>query len=308
MSIKKRLLKSSLKRLFADNLTPEKLASDKQGQSDPGVPQDAVHLGAERLAEKLSAIMRRQSQLESLLSQDVLLHKMLMSVQAWQKNRIAGTYRRLLTHEAFGQATRFVLEEAYAGPDHDALIGDIERVVPHVVRLFPEPLVKTAVDILALNTLTLALDIELSQSLLDHKVLPEAVNTAIYEQAYCALDNFSKRYEQLTLMRALGDSVEHYLGSQWVYAAFKVTKLPAKALGLQALVNFMQRGFEAIHQLPIPATDLVNLIVDTEQGYVDRLRSGERNIFSPGCQAAQKQSQAILNRLTAKAEVDPVAV
>lgn len=285
------------------------------------------NIGANDLAENLAAIMHRQHQLESSLANSLSLQKILMVVQAWQKRRIAGTYHRLLAHEAFGQATRFVLEEAYAGPDHDALIGDIERVVPHVVRLFPAPLVKTASDILALNTLTLALDIELSQWLLDNTFLennlPQAgfvdsqslemkaaavVDGLIYEKAYCALDNFPERYKQLKLMASLGESVEHYLGSQWVFAAFKVTKLPAKAVGLHALVNFMQRGFEAIHKLPVPATDLVNLLVDTERGYVDRLKQGERNVFSPACQTAEKQSQAMLSRLAPQADADPVAV
>lgn len=294
MSFKKRLLKKSIKTVLANNAPVE---------------HDVVHCPDE-LATKLESVMHRHAALEAVLRQSQPLRAALQRVQAWQKRRISSTYQRLLSHEAFGAATRFVLEEAYAGPEHDALIVEIERVIPHVVRLFPSPLVKTASDILSLNTLTLALDVEVAKWLIEQVegFDEHGLDGALYEHAYCAVGNFPERYEQLALMDSLGASVEHYLGSHWVYAAFKVAKLPAKALGLNALVRFMQCGFEAIHKLPVPATDLVNLLVVTERGYVDRLARGERSVFSPNCQTADSHSQSLLQRLVPQSECDPVAI
>lgn len=264
-----------------------------------------------QLSGGLEAIMARHARLDALVAQDERLQQVLSEVQAWQRHRISRTYRRLLVHEAFGDATRFVLEEAYAGPEHDALISEIERVIPHVVRIFPAPLVKTACDILELNTLTLALDIDVARWLLAHapEVLERGLSVVDFEAAYCAQPDLRARQEQLALMERLGKSVEHYLGSQWVYAAFKVAKLPAKALGLSSLVRFMQGGFEAIHKLPVPASELMTLLVDTERSYLERLTRGERGVFTAECQLAESGSKAILARLGGKARTgNPIAV
>jgi hypothetical protein len=308
MSLKKRLLKNSLKSVLSQQSKLLGAGLDSGGVSGASLKTD------------LEELMRRHADLEDALAQDPCLRAVVCQVQAWQKRRISQTYHRLLSHQALGPATRFVLEEAYAGPNHEALISEIERVAPHVVRLFPAPLVKTACDILNLNSLTLSLDMELAQWLMEHApefgTAPEtqpplseaALSAVLYERAYCEHGGFSRRRYQLDLMAGVGLNVEHYLGNPWVFKAFKVAKLPAKALGLHSLVGFMDSGFQAIHKLPVSASELCALIVETERAYLERMIRGERGVFLPDCQLAKASIAAVLQRVDAQGCHESVAI
>ncbi|MEJ2756722.1 MAG: hypothetical protein P8104_13095, partial [Gammaproteobacteria bacterium] len=131
------------------------------------------------------------------------------------------------------------------------------------------------------------------------------LTVSAYEDLFCTVGQFDRRREQLGLIRKLGDSIECYLGSQWIYAAFKVAQFPAKALGLTQLVDFMDSGFMAIHALPIPGSDLVSIIAESEMGYLERLSCGERGVLGQSvCAETDQACDALMSRATRQALSD----
>lgn len=272
MSLKNKLLTKSLKGI----------GSKRKGGNY--APREDTQL----LTTNLRNTLATYKQLQQLLSDNTLLQRTTHKIQAWQKKRVHFTYEALIKDTRLTDAVHFLLEEAYAGPDQALIWRDIERVLPQLIDVFPVGLLNIANDMLRLHTISLSLDIDLALRIIADSPVsaptdsPDQIDLSpkLYEMAYAHDQLACSRQIQLDLVQSLGSKVITFLSYQWIPTVFKATKLPARALGLGALVDFMQRGLDLFYKLPIPADELINQIVIKERDYLNRLIQGDRGVFA----------------------------
>jgi len=267
MSVRKKLVKRSLSSLFAKHLSHELVAGD------------AVE-SVESVLNELNDIFLRHDAVHDQLSKDASLHQVMGAVSLWQRERLESTYQSLLVHPALGEASNFVLNHAYAGPNQVELMAAVKRVVnSSASKIFPLPLLRTAADILILNTVTYELDLTLSQALIHRGYCGQyELSHALYEEVFCL--DLASRVDQLSLLSGMGTSIDRYLGSQWVFAAFQLAQIPARKMGFGVLVDFMKPGFEAMRNLPVPAQSVLDIIINTEKHCLSKFHAGERQVYA----------------------------
>jgi hypothetical protein len=89
----------------------------------------------------------------------------LRQVKEFQHRRFEATYADLLAQPRYARAARFFLQELYGPGDFSARDQQFARVVPALVRLFPDDIVVTVALLSQLHALSEKLDSEMADSL-----------------------------------------------------------------------------------------------------------------------------------------------
>jgi hypothetical protein len=191
---------------------------------------------AERIIEHLGTVAR----LRALREADADLGRRVHALKAYQAARFERTYADLLASPRYRGAARFFLDELY-GPqefaERDAQFG---RIVPGLVRLFPEELVGTLEMLGQLHALSEALDDAAARHL---PTLPP--DAAGYVQAWQATGRAPAREQQIKLTLAIGTALDRYTRNRLLRSTLKVMRKPAQAAGLGDLQKFLETGFDA---------------------------------------------------------------
>src|SRR5689334_2866700 len=85
---------------------------------------------------------------------DPALHERVLALKRYQQQRFARTYADLLAQDRYAPAARFFLAELYGPRDYRARDAQFARVVPALVRLFPDDVVHTVRALSALHALS----------------------------------------------------------------------------------------------------------------------------------------------------------
>src|SRR5687768_10923895 len=96
---------------------------------------------------------------------DPSLGERVRALKSYQQARFANTYADLLQTERYARATRFFLEELYGPHDFAQRDDQFARIVPALVRLFPDEMVDTVAVLGALHALSETLDTQTAQQL-----------------------------------------------------------------------------------------------------------------------------------------------
>jgi len=169
-------------------------------------------------------------------------------LRRWQTDRLLVTHRELLEDPYYRNAAEFVLYDVYGGINLCDVVHDIQRALPVAVKLFSKKVMETAAVALELNLVTAELDQALVKTHFDTLAIP-AVTDQSYIEAVHASNQFKMREHQIHLAQQLGNKIDRYIVSRMIYAGFKMAKGPAQAAGLDALYQFMQRGFDVLRPL-----------------------------------------------------------
>jgi hypothetical protein len=172
------------------------------------------------------------------------LHARVQAVKDYQQRRFAATYDDLLTNPRYRPAARFFLDELYGPADFSQRDAQFARVVPALVRLFPEEIVATVATLTTLHALSESLDSQMAEQLTSTEM-----NAASYTAAWQATGRPADRQSQIDLMLSVGSSLDKLTRKPLVRASLLMMRGPARAAGLGELQTLLETGFEAFRSM-----------------------------------------------------------
>ena len=203
---------------------------------------ESDRLPAHAAEAALTAALARVLRLHAIRGTDPALAADLDRLSAWQAQRLSNTYKDLAGDKRYAGAIEFFRNDLYGGTDFTQRDADLARVVPAMVRLLPEAVIVTVARAVELN----ALAHELDRALLAALGRPAAQMTvAGYCRAYRAMGEFALRRRQIALIGEVGNALDRYVRKPMLGAALTMMRRPARAAGLGALQDFLERGFAA---------------------------------------------------------------
>ena len=197
---------------------------------------------AERLRSHLADVREQRTAIRAApaLARDRL------ALREWQAERLARTHRDLLDSPRYGAAAAFFLSDLYGPKDFAARDEGIARILPMLVRMLPA----TALDAIALavelDALSERLDLALARRLRRGQPDgPLVIAERSYADAYRGAAARSERERQLALVVRIGTELDRLARKGLVAGAIALMEAPARAAGLEALHDFLARGFRA---------------------------------------------------------------
>jgi hypothetical protein len=168
------------------------------------------------------------------------LEREVAALKAYQQARFARTHAVLLAHPRFGRAANFFLNELYGPQDFTQRDAQFSRIVPALVRLFPDDTVRTVESLAAVHALSERLDTAMAIHLDG-----EAPSRAAYVRAWQATGEPQARARQIELVVSVGRALDRHTRSFVLRASLKAMRGPARAAGMGALQTFLEAGFDA---------------------------------------------------------------
>jgi hypothetical protein len=162
------------------------------------------------------------------------------ALKSWQRERFARTHADLLVHPRHGRAARFFLDELYGPQDFTQRDGQFARIVPALVRLFPQDVVRTVEALAEVHALSERLDTRMAEALAAGEL-----DRAGYVRAWQAVGEPASRARQVALVLQVGEALDRHTRSLVLRASLKARRAPAPAAGLSTLQAFLEAGFDA---------------------------------------------------------------
>ena len=173
-------------------------------------------------------------------SADPTLDRGVGRVKLYQQRRFAQTYADLLGSPRHGPAARFFLDELYGPRDFTERDAQFARVVPALVRLFPQAIVTTVVMLAQLHALSEALDTTMAT----HIDAAAPVDALAYLRAWQATADAAERERQIALMLEVGASLDRLTRNLVVRNSLRLMRPASRAAGLGQLQSFLEAGFD----------------------------------------------------------------
>jgi hypothetical protein len=161
------------------------------------------------------------------------------AIKAYQARRFERSYSDLLASPRYQAAARFFLEELYGPQEFGARDAQFVRIVPALVRLFPEEIVGTVATLARLHALSECLDDEMARWL-----ERSTVDAAAYVRSWQRTGRAGERQLQIDLTLEVGRALERYTRNPVLRGALRVMRRPAQSAGLGELQRFLEAGFE----------------------------------------------------------------
>lgn len=209
------------------------------------------------------------------------IFRRLQDVQAWQKQRMQATHSKQFAEKQNVLMSEYFLNRLYGGPDFDALAEQIARLMKYAhkaEKLIPENAVKTGTSGVSLAILAVQLDEQVAMQLLEDYHPHEALNDEMMRLTYLKLDQGQPRLKQLDLLDQLGFSLDKYMRSFMVQAAFKMCKGAASKYNFNIMYEFMQDGFLAMKPLK-SAEKFVKDFTAVERQIIHKVHAGDPHPF-----------------------------
>ena len=172
------------------------------------------------------------------------LDMVVQALKRYQQQRFARTYADLLASPRYAPAAQFFLTELYGPGDFTQRDAQFARVVPALVRLFPEQVVQTVAHLAELHALTERLDGEMADALGGAEL-----NASTYQRAWQAVGQAPQRQQQIDQTLAVGVSLDELTRKPLLRQALRMMRGPAVAAGLADLQHFLEQGFDTFKSM-----------------------------------------------------------
>lgn len=171
----------------------------------------------------------------------------LATLRAWQAQRIESSFADVLGDARMHAAGRFFLSDLYADRDFSARDRDVDRIMPVMVHLLPEAMLRAARDAIELHVLSHSLDLRIVEAMSRRRVA--RLDAVRYAEVYRDAGLPRLRQRQIDLVVAVGRSLDAAVRRHGVHRLLRASRLPARAAGLSELQGFLERGFDAFAML-----------------------------------------------------------
>ena len=220
---------------------------------------------------ELIAALDRVMRIHAIRAGDAAHAAALDQLAAWQARRLRETYADLAADARYAGAIAFFQNDLYGEGDFARRDADLVRVVPAMARFLSQPVISTVARAVELNALSQELDRALVARL---PTGTRAVSVADYCRAYRAADERTARSRQIALIGDVGRALDRYVRTPMIGAALAMMRKPARAAGLGALQDFLERGFAAFRKMK-GADDFLATIDRRETRISEAIFAGE---------------------------------
>jgi hypothetical protein len=203
---------------------------------------------------------------------DPALGARVTAVKHYQQQRLRRTYADLLDSPRYHEAALFFLDELYGPEDFVQRDAQFARVVPAIVRLFPDEVIDTVAALGQLHALSERLDTQMGVALVP-LCAPE-VDAAAYGEAWRRVGQPAERERQIMLLLQVGRSLDRHTRSRLLRASLHMMRRPARAAGLHDLQRFLETGFDAFAAMG-GAREFLQAIEDRERRLAAALFAGQ---------------------------------
>lgn len=195
-------------------------------------------------------------------------------VRVWQNRRFAATYADLRAEPRYQPAVEFFLTELYGEADLSvARDADIERVLPVMIKMLPAPALETILDALVFETLCEELD-----GIVARELGSARLTVAVYADAFRRAGRNEERQRQIAYVSEIGRALDRLTRWPMIGTTLRLMRAPARATGLAALQEFLERGFVAFKYMR-GADAFLATITERETALVERLFAGDPRPF-----------------------------
>lgn len=224
-----------------------------------------MRTNADLILQHLNMVGREREQRRT----DPALAARVEALKHYQQQRFRRTYADLLAHPRYAAAARFFLEELYGPGDFSDRDEQFARIVPAVVKLFPERIVSTVTTLAELHALSERLDTRMGEHL-----PAEQVDALAYVTAWQAVAHREGREMQVTLTLKVGRALDDYARMPMLRTTLRMMRGPAQAAGLNLLQRFLENGFDTFKAMR-GASEFLGTIERREMSLIDALFSGD---------------------------------
>lgn len=193
---------------------------------------------ADRIRTHLARVARLREQADA-----VGLAQAVHEIKQLQARRFRATYSDFLADGRHATATRFFLEELYGEHDFRERDRQFGRIAGALERLFPEAVAQLAVDLAETHALTETLDHQLATHWMAQD--PATPVATRYTQSWRLTGQPLQRERQLVVVLHMGTELQRLTRMTTLRVALKMMRRPAQVAGLDALQQFLERGFDA---------------------------------------------------------------
>jgi hypothetical protein len=165
------------------------------------------------------------------------------AVKRYQQRRFELTYADLLTHPRYAGATNFFLSELYGPSDFTQRDAQFARIVPALVRLFPDEVVGTVRALAALHALSEQLDSQMGSA------VNSGVDAARYVRAWQQCGDAPSRERQIAMLEQVGHALDALTRNPLLRHSLRIMRAPARAAGLANLHVFLESGFDTFRAM-----------------------------------------------------------
>ncbi len=201
----------------------------------------AVHLS------RLRELIAHSRELRRTQVQTSEVNPLQYELAEWQAARLARTYSDLSSQRRYKLAMEFFLTDLYGPKDFSQRDEDIERVYPMMAKVLSGHAIQSITLALELHAISQDLDGKMVAALTEQGV--DEIDAESYSLAYRQVGDRRSRQRQIDLVLTLGEVLDSVVGNPLIYAAIKVARAPAHAMGFGELQSFVERGFTAFKKL-----------------------------------------------------------
>ena len=192
---------------------------------------------------------------------DAALAARVGAVKNFQHERFQHTYADLLASKRYARVARFFLEELYGPSDFSKRDAQFARVVPALVRLFPNEVVHTVQTMGELHALSEELDTAMGS------VVPNGpLSAAQYQSAWQTVGRRADREAQIVLTRQVGDALDAYTRNPLLRHSLRLMRGPARLAGMAELQSFLEAGFDTFREMK-GAKEFLDTVVQREREF-----------------------------------------
>ncbi len=214
------------------------------------------------ILDDLEAVERERQ----LRLHDAALAARVNAVKRFQASRFAATYADLLASPRYAKASGFFLNELYGTRDFAQRDAQFARIVPALVRLFPQEIVATVGRLAALHALSERLDTAMGQACASAEGLDEPA----YSAAWRAVGGRSDRDHQILMALEIGRDLDRLTARPLLRRMLRLMRGPAGAAGLSDLQRFLESGFDTFAEMR-GASDFLATIERRETQFVTQM-------------------------------------
>ena len=233
-------------------------------------------MAVKRHADHLRQALTDSHELAARFDEPGFPHAQLELLQVWQRQRLANSYRGLISQERYAAAGDFFLAELYGGLNFRERDQQMERVLPVMVRMLREDMLLALAEAFELQSLSLSLDMDMTVALQQSGW--QELNTDRYGEIYRVCGRSSDRQRQIELIGHLGLELNELVHHRLVMFLIRTLRGPARAAGFGLLQTFLEQGLRAF-QIMGDGTEFIKTIWHNEDKVMQRLMAGDKNPF-----------------------------
>ncbi len=233
----------------------------------------------------LSKQLRYYKRLQLHRNRDVSHY--LTAVQHWQKQRMQRMHQPLFSQLQYQRLASFLLDRLYNMHDLNELAKQLDKALKEKIKLdrfLPEGVLSAAISAFRLAYLTLKLDEQIAQHLLDQGIT--IIDDDSIHQAMLTLQQYNDRIKQLILLRKISQAFHQYGRSFLTQSAFRLARRTAYRREFNFLYDYLAEAFAAIRSTDRSNIFFEQFIADEKQ-VLQRIYQGHPMPFGQNCQLAQ---------------------